>query len=790
MSDLLRLLEFDKVCEMLAAHCQYSVAQERARELAPVGDREQVAYLLQVTREAVQVLTERPGFSVGGFRDLRPVVDRARYGIALSGSDLRLVLDTIEAGQALRRSFLEQERWHERFPALTEFVDAIPGVPRLRAELARSIGPRGEVLDSASPELARIRRDLKEAHERLLERLRRLLVERQEALQEAYFTVRDGRYVVPVRADRRTSVPGIVHDVSGSGQTVFVEPFEVVDLNNRWRELQAAEAHEIERILGRLTQLVAEEAPALLHLVEAGAAIDLALAKAKLAYELDATEPELLEGCGPVGLGGHPRQRIRLRRARHPLLDRRIAVPIDVELGEHARILVITGPNTGGKTVALKTVGLLVLMAQAGLYIPAAAGSGLSVFAAVFVDIGDEQSIEQNLSTFSSHLRRIVATLEQADDASLVLLDELAAGTDPQEGSALARAILERLLEIGVLGIVTTHYPELKAFAAATPGLENASVEFNPRTLQPTYRLVIGLPGRSHALEIARCLGLPERIVHRAQELLGGGHVALEEWIAELQRRLLEADRRVEEAERARAEAERLRVEALSILAEAQREREEARAAALAELEAELRKARELVRGLERGRESAVYPPPRVLEESVRALEEARRRFQASVGRDRDSMHGLAAGQRVEIPALGLEGEVVAVFPEQAEVEVRVGNFRVRQPVAAVRRVAEPSASQRSWETPRRTPVRVPEVEPEIHLRGLRVEEALTQLDRYLDRAALAGLPWVRVVHGKGTGTLRQAIHDFLREHPLVDRWELAGPGEGGHGVTIVFLRS
>lgn len=789
-SDLLRLLEFDKIRSMVAAYCHYSVARERALELTPTADPEQVRYLLQVTREAVRLLSERPGFTVGGFRDLRPLVETARRGAALAPTDLRTILDTLEAAQALRRQFASSERWAERYPALAEFVDALADLPALRSDLARSIGPRGEILDTASPELAAIRRRLKEAHDRLLERLRRLVAERQDAVQEAYITVREGRYVIPVRADRRSAVPGITHDVSGSGQTLFVEPLEVIELNNRWRELQAAEAHEIERILRVLSARVAEEAASLLRTVEAGAALDLALAKARFALDLDASEPELLQATKPANATGHPRLRIRLRRARHPLLDQRTAVPIDIELGERYRILVITGPNTGGKTVALKTVGLLVLMAQAGLFIPAAPGSGLSVFPAIFVDIGDEQSIEQNLSTFSSHLRRIVATLKQADASSLVLLDELAAGTDPQEGATLARAILERLLAIGVLGVVTTHYPELKAFAAGTPGLENASVEFDPVTLTPTYRLIIGLPGRSHALQIAHRLGLPETVIERAHELLGARSPQLDLLIAEIQRRLAEAEAQAAAAARARQEAEALRKEAERLLAEAELEKQQALTAARAEVESELRRARELVRKLERLAESPTYPPPQVVESSLRALEEARRRVRSfGAGRNGPSGPAVAVGDRVEIPTLGLEGEVVEVIAESNEVEVRVGQFRVRQPLSAVRRLgARPVEA--TWQPPYTVVTQTtPTVQPELHLRGLHVEEALERLDRYLDRAVRAGVPWVRIVHGKGTGALRQAVHDFLRNHPLVERWELAGPYEGGHGVTVVYLR-
>lgn len=789
-SDLLRLLEFDKIREMLASHCDFVVAAERARQLVPTADPEQVRYLLQVTREASQLLREHPSFHVGGLRDVRPLVAAVRRGSILSPGELRTVLDTLEAAQQLRWRFLEQESWHERFPALSEFVVSMTVPPGLLTELARSIGPRGEVLDTASPELARIRRELKVAHEQLMERVRRLLLTYRDALQEEYATIREGRYVIPVRSDRRSAVAGISHDVSGSGHTVFVEPLELIELNNRWRELQAAEQHEIERILRVLSREIADEGDTLLRLVEAGAALDVALAKARLAQAWDAVEPEILEGTGRAVDGGHPWLRVRLRRARHPLLDPTTAVPIDLELGERYRILVITGPNTGGKTVALKTVGLFVLMMQAGLFLPAAPGTGASVFPAIFVDIGDEQSIEQNLSTFSSHLKRIVLTLQQADERSLVLLDELAAGTDPHEGAALARAILEELLALGVLGVVTTHYPELKAIAAGLPGLENASVEFDPVSLRPTYRLLVGLPGRSHALQIARRLGLPPRVVERAERYLGSGSPQLDQLIAGMQKRLEEAEVAAREATRLREEAQRLRSEAERLLREAEQERANVRAQAIAELEEELHRARQIARRLQRLAEREPYPPPEVVEASVRALEEARRRIGSQKAEEKAfSVPPVAVGDRVELPALGLEGEVVALHRETEEVEVQVGGFRVRQPLAAVRPTGTRVAGSQA---PRAVTVRAsrpPAVEPELHLRGLYVEEALERLDRYLDQAVRAGLPRVRIVHGKGTGVLRQAVHEFLRHHPLVERWELASPFEGGAGVTIVYLQ-
>jgi DNA mismatch repair protein MutS2 len=790
-SDLLRILEFDRVRELLAQRCQFSVAAERARELGPTGDPEQVAYLLSVTREAVVLLTEHPRFGVGGMRDIRPILQRAERGQLLSPAELRETLDAVQAARALARSFLALPSWADRFPRLAEFILAIPELSRLEADLARTVGPRGEILDTASDRLAEIRRELKQAHERLLERLRRLLASTNvaQAIQDPIITMREGRYVIPVRADRRNLVAGVTHDVSASGQTLFIEPLEVVELNNRWRELQLAEEHEIQRVLRALTDQIAAAAGDLYRTVDAAAAVDLALAKARLAFDQRAVEPQLLEASGPAGEGGHPRHRVLLRQARHPLLDPATVVPIDVSLGESYRILVITGPNTGGKTVALKTVGLLALMAQSGLFIPAAEGSGLSIFPAIFADIGDEQSIEQSLSTFSSHMTRIVATLRSADVDSLVLLDELAAGTDPQEGAALARAILSRLLELGVLGVVTTHYPELKAFAYTMPGLENASVEFDLKTLTPTYRLVTGVPGQSNALVIARRLGLDEAVIEEARRYLDPAAERAEELLAEIRRRREVAERQLEEARRARAEAEALRRQAEELLREAELERSRAREEALAEVEIELAEARELLRHLRRQAAREERPQPVEIEQAAQALESVRRSVRAAARRRRLAIQpdAIRVGDQVEVPTLGLQGELVALY-DGGEAEIQVGAFRVRQPLSLLRKVTgapEPRPAR---------PVTIaapppPRVEPELHLRGMRAADAIQRLERYLDDAARAGLPWVRIVHGKGTGTLRAVVHGALREHPLVDRFELAGLGEGGEGVTIVYLK-
>ncbi|HYO31084.1 MAG TPA: endonuclease MutS2, partial [Thermomicrobiales bacterium] len=463
---VLAKLELPAVMEMLAARCRFGVAAERAREIGPSGDATHVGYLLVVTSEAVDLLTAFPEVTIGGARDVRGLVERAAKGARLQPPELLLVLDMVSASRNLRRAFIRLPDVDARFPKLLDFVEALAELPDIEADISRSIGPRGDVLDTASPALAQIRREVRVAQSRLMERLNALVSGGRyaSALQDAIITTRDGRYVVPVKAEARGALPGVVHDTSASGQTLFIEPFDVVELNNKWRERQIEEGHEVDRVLDGLSARVGDRAEAIAGSVEATAAIDLAMAKARLAFDLKANRPRIWEPDADRSVAnpdGHPTHRLRLVRARHPLLDQASVVPIDVELGEGYRVLVITGPNTGGKTVALKTIGLLCLMAQTGLFVPAEEDSLLSVFPAVFADIGDEQSIAQSLSTFSAHMRTVIAMLGHVSPDSLVLLDELGAGTDPQEGSALARSLISELLERGPLVVGTTHYSEV-----------------------------------------------------------------------------------------------------------------------------------------------------------------------------------------------------------------------------------------------------------------------------------------------------------------------------------------
>lgn len=766
---------------MLERHCHFSLAAERARELGPSGDARMVRYHLGVTAQAVALLAERPRFSIGGARDIRRHVERARLGSSLSPADLLEVLDTVSAARGLRRTFLQIEERAELYPAFAEFVGFVADLPNLEADLKRSIGDHGEVLDSASDALRTIRRQLRTAQSRAAERIRRYLTSADSvtALQELLVTTRDGRYVVPVRADRRTQLPGVVHDTSASGQTLFVEPTEMVELNNRVRELEAAEQHEIDRILAALSAAVAVEADRLEATLDALAAIDLSLAKARFASQARLHEPVIVDHESPHG------RRIALRRARHPLLDPATAVPIDLTLGDSFRVLVITGPNTGGKTVALKTVGLLALMTQAGLFIPADEGSQLPVFDGVFADIGDEQSIEQSLSTFSSHTVRVVAALRAISPDSLVLFDELGAGTDPEEGAALARAIIERLLEAGCLAVGTTHYSELKSFAYATPGVENASVEFDVATLSPTYRLLVGVPGRSNALAIAGRLGMPPEILDRARTFLDPNVEHVDTLLNEIHARRAAAEQAEHEAEAARGEAERRLAEAEELRLSAQRQ-------ALAEIEQELYDAREAIRQVRR-------LPERLPAEELRpAVEQARRELEQAAGEVREvarqqqvrvpARERLRLGDRVELTTLGGEGEIVGFSEDGLDADIQMGAFKLRQAARDLRKL-----EHKPEPVTRRTGVAMPaprrRVDMELQLRGHRAGGVESLLEQYLDDAYLSNMPFVRIVHGKGTGALREAVQSYLKRSPVVARYETPPHNEGGDGVTVVYLK-
>ncbi|MBF8257079.1 MAG: MutS2 family protein, partial [Anaerolineales bacterium] len=765
----LHLLELPKVLARLETYAAFSASKELARALAPSADVELARRALSGTSEARRALELRPDLSVGGAHDVRAVSGRAARGAVLEPSELLDLKATLISARNLSRLF---EKLAPSSPVLAGIASGLDVPPGLIEAISRVIDEHGEVLDSASERLSEIRHSLRGAQDRLRSKLDRLVHDPKTGpmLQEPIVTQRDGRYVIPLRAEFKGRLKAVVHDQSASGATLFVEPLAVVDLNNQVRELELAERDEIRRILADLSTEVGAGAEAIRRTVEALAEFDLALAKARYAEELRAEEPELL-GIAPVPGRPHPGTTLRLRQARHPLLDPQGAVPIDLVLDPETFALVLTGPNTGGKTVALKTAGLLALMAQCGLHLPTAPDSSINLFDAVYADIGDEQSIEQSLSTFSGHIGAIVHILESAGPHSLVLLDELGAGTDPEEGSALARAILATLVEMRVTTLVATHYAELKAFAHNTPGVRNASVEFDLASLRPTYHLSIGLPGRSNALAIADRLGLPRQVIERAREMVDPQALRAEGLLDEIHRQREEARQARREAEAARLQAEAQRAELRRRLEGIEVERaailEGARREAADEAQAVLEEADELRRRLARA--------GKPLEEAKAATQAARELAQASAepilpARPSDEPP-LRVGERVYLRSLGTEGILQELGDREAEVQV--GRLRVRASVEDLAPAREAAGVKRPSAPPASSPVmRETTSSMEVDVRGLPVDEALEVLEHRLDSAYLSGMPFMRIIHGKGTGRLRQAIRRELRDNPYAAGFE------------------
>jgi DNA mismatch repair protein MutS2 len=786
----LTTLEYPKVLERLRAYAAFNASQELIDGLRPTSDLDEARGRLAETSEARALLAASPGTTIGGARDIRDTAEAAARGIVLTPPDFLDIKSTLVSARTMRRTFEDAEN---TYPNLFALAAQLPGELGLVDAITKTISERGQVLDSASEKLANIRRDLTVVHDRLLDKMNKLVNSKSIAphLQEAIVTQRDGRYVLPIKAEARARVKSVVHDKSSSGATLFVEPLGVVDLNNQWRELQLAERDEERRILAELSAAIGEQKEALFLTVEILTKLDLAFACAKYAVDLRAVEPVLVEFKPVKKHAPHPGVTLKLWQARHPLLDQETVVPIDVELHPENYVLVITGPNTGGKTVTLKTVGLLALMAQSGLHVPAQSGSEISLFKDIYADIGDEQSIEQSLSTFSGHVTNIIRILERAGQGSLVIVDELGAGTDPQEGAALARAILHYLVERGVTTLVATHYPELKTYAHATKGVVNASVEFDLETLRPTYHLTIGLPGRSNALHIAQRLGLQEEVVEAARGTIDPSELKADDLLEEIRRQRDVAQQAREQAEKAAKEAGEIRKELAERLEGIEDERiqilDEARAESQAEVEALRKEVEKAHRALSRARQPL---------EKIKKVEEQVSELQAEVQEPAERQQvpeslpdrPLRLGDRVRVRTLDQSGIVSALAEE--EVEVQIGMLRVRARLGELEWLAHEAEREPDVERAGNggAPLRVASPGGELSLRGLRVDEALDRLDRYIDNAFLAGLPYVRIIHGKGTGKLREAVRKELASHPEVERYETAQPNEGGDGVTVAFF--
>ncbi|MEX2225972.1 MAG: endonuclease MutS2 [Dehalococcoidia bacterium] len=789
----LRTLEFDKILARLARHAAFSGGRELALALEPSTDYATVLKRQRETAEARRLLQMKPRTGLQGAHDVRPLAEKAERGGILLPEDLLNVASTLECARDLKYAIGKLD---ETLPLLADSVSVIEPLARLIEDINRSINQRSEVTDQASPALGSIRREVRTLHDRLYQRMQEILATNvsKGVAQEPIITLRDGRYVIPIKQDYRGQLKGIVHDVSSSGATVWMEPLAVVDLANRWREAQLEEEREVERILRALSAEVGAASYSITTNVDVLAHLDLALAKVRFGDEIDA--PELpYEGDDQPWIVEAPEQ-LHMVQARHPLLKKPV-VPTTITVGGPYRVLLITGPNTGGKTVALKTAGLLSLMAQAGLPVPSDRGTKIPVFQSIFADIGDEQSIEQSLSTFSSHMTNIISILDTAGPKSLVLLDELAAGTDPTEGSALARSILGELLELRALAIATTHHGELKAFAHATEGVINASVEFNVESLSPTYRLSIGLPGRSNALEIAQRLGMPREIIEDARGSIAPEQRHVEEMLSDIHREREHAasSRRSEEIARREAEEIRERLEARLDDVEDERERilREAREEAGREIEQARARLAEAERDIEKHKlVEAAAKLKQAADEAAKAAERAHRRRPRREPRVAKVPAGpppesIREGDLVWIRGMDRFGEALSEPDAKGELQVRLGPLRSRIKLSQVERVQRPAPSKAHGAVTITAPAPV-DVPVELDLRGHTVDEAMPLVERYMDDAFRAGLPWTRIIHGKGTGTLRRQVRDFLAKHPLVKSYEEARLEEGGEGVTIAHM--
>lgn len=788
-----RVLEFVKIKEKLVSSCTSGLGKELANALMPRTEPEEVEMMLKETTDAVDFIMRRGSPPLGGIHDIRDTLRRAEIGITLNPGELLRVADTLRAARNLKNYASEAD------PTADEGCNLIRGLiapltpnKRIEDSINAAIISEEEISDNASSTLAGIRRRIRQEQESLKDRLNSMIhsAKYQKYMQEAIVTIRGDRYVIPVKAEYRNEIPGLVHDSSASGATVYIEPMAVVEANNNIKQLRIKEQQEIERILQELTGEVAGIIEPLKTNIDLFAQLDFAFAKARLSLDLDCVCPKL-----------NREKRINIKKGRHPLLDSRTVVPIDLWIGDGFTTLVITGPNTGGKTVTLKTVGLFTLMVQSGLHVPAAEGTEMSIFDSVFADIGDEQSIEQSLSTFSSHMKNIVDILSRADDMSLVLFDELGAGTDPVEGAALAMSILEYLHRKGTITIATTHYSELKVYALTTDGVENACCEFDVETLRPTYRLLIGVPGKSNAFAISKRLGLSGEILERAREFLTGEEIQFEDILM-----TIEKNRRASERERLQAESLRLEIEQLK------KELEEQKHRLSSQREKFLREAREEARKILLDARKEAEDILEELKQAIKlqdekerrkAAEEAKARLRGSIGRIEETLaeslfprkglvkppENLKPGDTVQIIDLNRKGTVISPPDKDGEAVIQAGILKINVHVSNLKLVDEQSHEFQRSGTASIGVSKAMNISPRTDIRGMNVEEAVIVLGKYLDDAVLAGLSEVTIVHGKGTGALRSGVHQFLKKNHHVKSFRLGQYGEGETGVTIVTLK-
>ncbi|WP_114165929.1 endonuclease MutS2 [Exiguobacterium sp. TNDT2] len=784
MDHALRVLEYEKLRQQLAAHAASSLGKERALNMQPDYTYDRVLSNLNVTREATEVVRLRDRLPLGGLTDVRSEVKRAAIGSVLSTSELLAVAAVMYSGRQVKNFF---EKLHEdnedlRIPRLDEYAERLTKLIEVEQTIRHAIDDQGTVQDSASDRLRGLRTQLRSFEGSVRSRIDNILRNNAKMLSDAIVTIRNDRYVVPVKMEYRQAFGGIVHDQSASGQTLFIEPQAIVSINNEIQEVRLKERAEIDRILSELSNLVGGVADSVVTNLDVLATLDFVFAKVAYGHQLKATEPKL-----------NDEREIKLKQARHPFIPQDEVVPITVELGEAFTSLVITGPNTGGKTVTLKTLGLLQLMVQSGLYVPAEFGTELSVFDAIYADIGDEQSIEQSLSTFSSHMTNIVSMLDKIDFMSLVLFDELGAGTDPQEGAALAIAILDEVKRRGARVAATTHYSELKAYAYNREGVMNASMEFDIESLSPTYRLLIGVPGRSNAFEISRRLGLSEQVIDKARSHVGTDAESVESMINELEAAKQRAEQLEKELIVKRHDLEEEQAAFEAKLTDFERERDtmygEAEARAEKAVEQAKRQANEVIDRLKKLRAEGIVKEHEIIA-AKKQLESAKPTLQEKkiqkVKQKAQQKRTFSKGEEVKVTTFNQKGYIVKQLSDN-EYNVQVGIMKVNVKADDLQKIG-PSKEQ-SLQSKGSSLKRQSSTKSELDLRGVRVEEGLSRLDKYIDEALVSGYDNVRIIHGLGTGAMRQATQEYLKGHRHVKSQRPGGMGEGGLGVTVVELK-
>ena len=787
----LKVLEYNKIIDLLATKASSSLGLKYIEELVPKPDYEEVKEMLEETSEAQGILIKRGHVNLGGIQDISDSVKRAEIGAVLDPGSLLKISDNLRAARNLKRSLTPGEEEDFNYPIIQSLSNALYVYRDIEEKIGNAIISEIEVSDNASPTLRSIRRGILQKNQSIRSKLNSIISSTtyQKYLQDAIISVRGDRFVIPVKAEYRSQVSGIIHDQSSSGATLFIEPMSIVEMNNELRKLKLDEQEEIERILAELTKMVGEVAGDILSNQVILGKLDFAFAKGKLSISMKAIEPILNE-----------EKNINIKNGRHPLLDSDKVVPNNIYLGKDFDTLVITGPNTGGKTVTIKTVGLFALMTQSGLHIPADYGSSMCVYDNVFADIGDEQSIEQSLSTFSSHMTKIVGILDEVTSDSLVIFDELGAGTDPVEGAALAIAILEDVNMAGAKCIATTHYSELKNYALTKNRVENAAVEFDVNTLSPTYKLLIGVPGKSNAFEISRKLGLRDYIIDRAKEFINTDNIELEDILQNVEKNRIKAEQEKEEAEKLKKEIEEVKAEYDRKLEKLSISREKMMEKARAEAFSITRQAKEEADNILK--ELRSMEMEMASKEKNKKIEALRKELADSMGNLQPSVKSmivpkvsnkeikdLKAGDEVKVITLNQDGTVVSVDKKKKEAVVQIGIMKMTLPFKALQIAQKDKKSIVTKSTRKIISSKSGSVKSEVDLRGMNLEEAIMEVDKYLDDACVAGLETVTIIHGVGTGVLKKGLQDVLKKNRHVKSQRPGQYGEGGMGVTIVEIK-